>query len=84
MSRAVASWIWQEYFQDDPFNSTNGQRYRHEVLAHGGGIPAKELVSQFLGKNITPDTLTQALITDLDNNQQKLDRYLKKWRCIHL
>jgi len=78
MSRAVASWIWQEYFQDDPFNSTNGEKYRREVLAHGGGVPAKKLVSNFLGKAITPDNLTHALITDLDSNQNRLDSFLGK------
>lgn len=66
-----------EYFRDDPFNSTNGERYRREVLAHGGGVPAKELVSNFLGKAVTPDSLTEALIIGLDMNEGRLDSYLK-------
>jgi len=77
MSRAVASWIWQEYFQQDPFNSTNGERYQTDVLAHGGGVPAKQLVSNFLGKAITSDSLTQALVIDLDMNQKRLDDFLE-------
>jgi intermediate peptidase len=78
MSRAVASWIWQEYFISDPLNSTNGEKYRREVLAHGGGVPAKKLVSSFLGKAITSDNLTHALILDLDSNQKRLDTFLGK------
>jgi len=78
MSRAVASWIWQEYFVADPLNSTNGEKYRREVLAHGGGVPAKKLVSNFLGKAITSDNLTDALIMDLDSNQRRLENFLEK------
>lgn len=76
MSRAVASWIWMEYFKDDPFNSTNGERYRSEVLSHGGGVPAKEMVSKFLRKAVTPENLTEALIIDLDINEKRLDEFL--------
>ncbi|CAL8114114.1 unnamed protein product [Orchesella dallaii] len=75
MSRAVASWIWMEYFQENPFNSASGERYKSEVLAHGGGVPAKQMVSDFLGKAITPDSLTQALIIDLDFNEKRLDEF---------
>jgi intermediate peptidase len=78
IARAISSWIWQEYFQADPFNSTNGDRYRREVLAHGGGVPAKQLVSNFLGKAITSDNLSQALINDLDENEKRLEWFLKK------
>ena len=77
IARAISSWIWQEYFADDPFNSTSGERYRREVLAHGGGVPAKQLVSNFLGKAVTSDNLSQALIVDLDENQKRLDTFMK-------
>jgi intermediate peptidase len=66
-----------EYFQEDPFNATNGERYKKEVLSHGGGVPAKQLVSNFLGKAITSDSLTQALVIDLDMNQKRLDDFLE-------
>lgn len=44
MSKAIASWIWQKYFEKDPFDRNAGERYRNEILAHGGGCPPKELL----------------------------------------
>ncbi|CAG2062085.1 unnamed protein product, partial [Timema podura] len=57
LSRAVASWIWYQYFEQEPLNRHSGERYRRECLAHGGGKPSRELVAQFLGKEVTPSNL---------------------------
>lgn len=67
MSRAVASWIWQQYFLEDPFNGDAGRRFRENVLAHGGARPPRSLVEDFLGKEVTPDTLAEALLKDIDH-----------------
>ncbi|XP_042908420.1 mitochondrial intermediate peptidase [Parasteatoda tepidariorum] len=66
MSRAVASWTWYQYFKDNPFNGEEGKRYRSELLAHGGSKPPRQLVEQFLGAKVTPETLSDALLKDIN------------------
>lgn len=73
ISRAVASWIWQTYFEADPFSRSNGERYRRECLAFGGGIPSKQLVANFLQRDVTPENLTQSLINELDVNNKQIE-----------
>lgn len=66
LSRAVASWIWQSCFQDNPLSRVQGEKYRRHCLAHGGGKPARALVADFLEREVTPDNLASALIQDLE------------------
>ncbi|TRY74904.1 hypothetical protein TCAL_00516 [Tigriopus californicus] len=66
MARSVASSIWQCHFQEDPLNGESGGRYRSECLSHGGGKPSHDLVSDFLGKEVLPEDLADALISELD------------------
>ncbi|XP_012281135.1 mitochondrial intermediate peptidase [Orussus abietinus] len=70
ISRAIASWIWQTYFQADPFSRSAGQKYRMECLAHGGGKPASKLVSDFLGKEANASNFAKALISEIDIDRE--------------
>lgn len=73
ISRAIASWIWKTYFEDDPFSRDMGEKYRRECLAFGGEIPSRDLVSKFLQKQITPDNLTKNLIDEIDSHNDKMN-----------
>lgn len=66
ISRAIAAWIWQTYFRNDPFCQSAGNRYRRECLAHGGGKPASLLVSDFLNKEANAITFAKSLINEVD------------------
>ena len=71
MARSVATSIWQKYFQEEPFDSENGMKYRRECLSYGGGKPSKQLVSDFLGESaVSPDVLADALLADLDSKNK--------------
>ncbi|XP_071051921.1 mitochondrial intermediate peptidase [Onthophagus taurus] len=69
VSRALASWIWQSYFKNDPFSREQGERYRRECLAHGGGKPPWNLVADFLKLEPTPALLAKSLINDIEVKQ---------------
>ncbi|XP_006727914.1 mitochondrial intermediate peptidase [Leptonychotes weddellii] len=66
MSRAVASMVWKECFQQDPFNRVAGERYRREMLAHGGGKEPMLMVQGMLQKCPSIDDFVNALVSDLD------------------
>uniref|UniRef100_A0A182NH99 Peptidase M3A/M3B catalytic domain-containing protein n=1 Tax=Anopheles dirus TaxID=7168 RepID=A0A182NH99_9DIPT len=72
ISRAIASWIWQTYFERDPFSRTQGEKYRRGCLAYGGGIPSRLLVSNFLGREITATNLTSSLVNEIDTSSERL------------
>lgn len=73
VSRAVASWIWQKYFVDNPFSRDMGEKYRREVLAHGGGKPPRAMVGEFLGREVTAESMVEALRTDLESKKERVE-----------
>ncbi|EAT45254.1 AAEL003461-PA [Aedes aegypti] len=80
ISRAVASWIWQTYFEKDPLSRSQGEKYRRGCLAYGGGIPSRLLVSNFLGREVTPANLTKSLINEIDAYSEQLKDFEKHIR----
>ncbi|XP_014610164.1 PREDICTED: mitochondrial intermediate peptidase [Polistes canadensis] len=66
ISRAIASWIWQTYFQNDPLSRVAGEKYRWECLTHGGGKPPSLLVSDFLHKTASPSNFANSLLNEID------------------
>ncbi|XP_055837539.1 mitochondrial intermediate peptidase [Episyrphus balteatus] len=79
ISKTIASWIWQTYFEANPFNRESGEKYRQEVLAHGGGSPSRQLVANFLQRDVTPKALSQSLIHEIDVNNEKIKEMSKKF-----
>lgn len=64
-SRAVASRIWHQCFAKDPFSREMGDRYRHTMLAYGGGRDPNYLVEDMLQTTLTTSDLVQSLWDDL-------------------
>ncbi|XP_053312395.1 mitochondrial intermediate peptidase [Spea bombifrons] len=66
MSRAVASMVWKQCFMKNPFDRVMGERYRREMLAHGGGKEPMLMVQGMLQKCPSVDDFVDALVSDLD------------------
>uniref|UniRef100_A0A670I0N0 Mitochondrial intermediate peptidase n=1 Tax=Podarcis muralis TaxID=64176 RepID=A0A670I0N0_PODMU len=68
MSRAVASMVWKQCFVQDPFDRAMGERYRREMLAHGGGKEPMLMVQGMLQKRPSVEDFVDALVSDLDQD----------------
>jgi mitochondrial intermediate peptidase len=79
ISRAIASWIWQTYFEADPLNRQQGEKYRRECLAHGGEMPSKDIVANFLKREVTAENLASNLIKEIDINNEKIIQISKMY-----
>lgn len=75
VSRAIAASIWRNYFENDPFSRTEGDRFRRECLAHGGGVPSKILAENFLKHSITSEYLAQGLLDDIERMNDKIKKF---------
>ncbi|KAL3847534.1 hypothetical protein ACJMK2_018439 [Sinanodonta woodiana] len=65
MARAVASRIWHQCFKQDPFNRAMGEKYRREMLCHGGEIHPSALVEGLLNEEPTVEKFVQSLLEDV-------------------
>ncbi|KAM9389852.1 mitochondrial intermediate peptidase [Phaethornis superciliosus] len=68
MSRAVASMVWKQCFAQNPFDRAMGERYRREMLAHGGGKEPILMVQAMLQKSPSVEDFVDALVSDLDQD----------------
>lgn len=72
VSRALASWIWETYFEQNPLDRNSGEKYRRECLAHGGGKPPYDLIRDFLRREPTPRLLADSLINEIVHKKDSL------------
>lgn len=68
MSRAVASMVWKQCFVQDPLNRDMGERYRREMLAHGGAKEPMLMVEGMLQRRPSIEDFVEALVSELDPN----------------
>ncbi|XP_037747127.1 mitochondrial intermediate peptidase isoform X2 [Chelonia mydas] len=68
MSRAIASMVWKQCFVKNPFDRAMGERYRREMLAHGGGKEPMLMVQGMLQKSPSVEDFVGALVSDLDQD----------------
>jgi len=48
--RAIASRLWSQIFRESPLSRENGERFKNQVLRHGGGKNAWEMTADLLGE----------------------------------
>ncbi|KAL3280991.1 hypothetical protein HHI36_004216 [Cryptolaemus montrouzieri] len=80
VSRSVAHSIWHNYFQSDPLDRKQGERYRRECLAYGGGKNPKKLVSDFLRMEASPKVFANSLITEISENHEIVRKFVDKYK----
>ncbi|KAK9520653.1 hypothetical protein VZT92_020524 [Zoarces viviparus] len=68
MSRAVASMVWKQCFVQDPLNRDMGERYRRQMLAHGGAKEPMLMVEGMLQRQPTMEDFVDALVSELNPN----------------
>ncbi|XP_028275527.1 mitochondrial intermediate peptidase-like [Parambassis ranga] len=68
MSRAVASMVWKQCFVQDPLNRDMGERYRREMLAHGGAKEPMLMVEGMLLRRPSIEDFVDALVSELNPN----------------
>lgn len=68
VSRAVAGAIWSRLFASNPLNRAAGQRYRREVLAPGGGRPAKKIAEDVLGRRVDADFIARSVVESVQDS----------------
>ncbi|XP_022107562.1 mitochondrial intermediate peptidase-like [Acanthaster planci] len=68
LSRAVASSIWHKCFAADPLSRDTGERYRWDMLAHGGGREPTLLVQNMIGKKLSNEDLVRALLEETEEH----------------
>ncbi|RWS14774.1 1-phosphatidylinositol 4:5-bisphosphate phosphodiesterase gamma-1-like protein [Dinothrombium tinctorium] len=64
VSKAVSHLIWKKLFEEDPLSSAAGDVYKREVLSHGGGKPAKDIVESVLERDVTPESLADSVVEE--------------------
>ncbi|PZC81373.1 hypothetical protein B5X24_HaOG212825 [Helicoverpa armigera] len=77
ISRGIAWSIWHKYFQEQPLCRSAGDNLRHQLLRHGGAVPPKILLRDYLQEEVTPTTLANALAEELDHHKDHLDTVFK-------
>ena len=62
------------------FYRSAGEKFRQEVLIHGGGKPPRQMVGEFLGKEITADSLVEAYMLDLEQKSHLVKTVIGSWK----
>lgn len=69
VSRAVATAIWTKLFAQEPLLRSAGERYKREVLSHGGGKPADKIAEDVLGCRVDAEFIANGVISSFRQPQ---------------
>lgn len=77
ISRALAWTVWKKNFSADPLSRAAGDGLRQGVLKHGGSLHPRLILNTYLGTELTPKFLADALADELDHHKEQIDEVLK-------
>ena len=58
-SKSFSKRVWHRYFEEDPFNAIQGERFRSEVLAFAATRHPKVILSNYLGEDPDPSNFVE-------------------------
>ena len=60
--RAIATKIWQDLFQSDPFSRESGEKYKNLLLRHGGAKQPQKILEDLFGEAPSLSDLSESLV----------------------
>ena len=69
-AKIVAEHIWSRCFEADPLSRLAGDRFRHEVLRHGGAKDPNEILHGLLGDQPSTEELVATYFDKRSSHEQ--------------
>lgn len=64
LARAIRNRVWDQNFKGQPLNRESGDKMRQQFLCHGGSVPPRDILNNFLGHEPSIEELCDSLLEE--------------------